>query len=174
MHFVRIFLLVSLATLGYGLIHDQVTARVCLEYFSIAHPFLIDSDSPTIVGLAWGVTATWRIAIILEVAAGLVSQVGPWPRFSASQLVRPVGYLVTIIGVASICGGVAAYVLSELEFIHLTEPAATAIERSSQIAFLGDRWAHRVAHGVGILGAGVLCSTIWVTRKRAGERPKVS
>jgi hypothetical protein len=52
-----IFLSVA-AAIVYGIVHDQITARICIEYFTIGHPRLIDSDSPTVLGLFWGVVAT--------------------------------------------------------------------------------------------------------------------
>jgi hypothetical protein len=32
----------------YGIVHDQVTARVCVEYFTVGHPpvFQTNSDTP--------------------------------------------------------------------------------------------------------------------------------
>ena len=32
----------------YGLIHDQITVRLCVEYFSLAHPPLFPVSSPTL------------------------------------------------------------------------------------------------------------------------------
>lgn len=40
-----------LAAVVYGILHDQITARICVEYFTIGHARLIDSDSPTVLGL---------------------------------------------------------------------------------------------------------------------------
>jgi hypothetical protein len=41
----------------YGILHDLVTARVCVEYFTIGQvPFF--GTSPTILGLGWGIVAT--------------------------------------------------------------------------------------------------------------------
>lgn len=48
-----------IAAVIYGIIHDQVTARICVEYFTVGHPRLIDSDSPPVLGLFWGIVATW-------------------------------------------------------------------------------------------------------------------
>jgi hypothetical protein len=31
----------------YGIVHDQITARICVEYFTIGHPPVFDTDSPT-------------------------------------------------------------------------------------------------------------------------------
>ena len=47
------------ASVIYGVIHDQITARICVEYFTIGHPPVFGTDSPTLLGLGWGVIATW-------------------------------------------------------------------------------------------------------------------
>ncbi|MFO0941023.1 MAG: hypothetical protein U0930_09660 [Pirellulales bacterium] len=35
--------------------HDQITARICIEYFTIGHPRIIPTDDPTILGIVWGI-----------------------------------------------------------------------------------------------------------------------
>jgi hypothetical protein len=59
MRFIAIVALAVAAGIAYGILHDQVTARVCLEYFTIGHPPLIPSQSPTLLAIAWGIVATW-------------------------------------------------------------------------------------------------------------------
>lgn len=59
-----------LAAVVYGILHDQITARICVEYFTIGHARLIDSDSPTVLGLFWGVVATWWVGLPLSVPTG--------------------------------------------------------------------------------------------------------
>ena len=34
----KIVVLCIVAAIVYGILHDQVTARVCVEYFTIGHP----------------------------------------------------------------------------------------------------------------------------------------
>lgn len=41
---VKIVLLCIVAAALYGIVHDQFTARICVEYFSIGHPPLFHSD----------------------------------------------------------------------------------------------------------------------------------
>jgi hypothetical protein len=55
----KIILLCIVAAIVYGILHDQVTARVCVEYFTIGHPPIFHTDDPTLLALGWGVIATW-------------------------------------------------------------------------------------------------------------------
>jgi hypothetical protein len=40
-----------LAGVLYGVLHDQVTARVCLEYFTVFHPDVFHTQSRTLLAL---------------------------------------------------------------------------------------------------------------------------
>jgi len=55
------YAIIGTAVLGavcFGVVHDQFTARLSLEYFTVAHDRLFLSDSPTLHAAAWGVLAT--------------------------------------------------------------------------------------------------------------------
>jgi hypothetical protein len=54
MEIIKIWLLSIAAAILYGILHDQVTARVCLEYFTVFHPPVFDTTSPTLLALGWG------------------------------------------------------------------------------------------------------------------------
>jgi hypothetical protein len=56
---VKIFLACILAAVLYGIVHDMFTAHLCVEYFSVFHPPVFNTDSPTLLALGWGVIATW-------------------------------------------------------------------------------------------------------------------
>ena len=58
MQVLAILALSILAAIVYGVLLDPVTARVCLEYFTIRHPPIFGTDSPTLLALGWGVVAT--------------------------------------------------------------------------------------------------------------------
>jgi len=49
----RIILLCVGAAVLDGEVHDQITARICIEYFTIAHPHVINTTSPTLIALYW-------------------------------------------------------------------------------------------------------------------------
>ncbi len=39
-------------------LHDHVTVRICVEYFTVFHPPVFATDSTTRLGLGWEVIAT--------------------------------------------------------------------------------------------------------------------
>jgi len=54
MEAVMIVICAVLGAISYGVIHDQITVRICLEYFTIGHPPVFDTTSPTLLALGWG------------------------------------------------------------------------------------------------------------------------
>ncbi len=65
------------AAIGYGILHDEVTARICVEYFTVGHPDLFGTDSPTLLGIGWGIVATWWAGLLLGIPlAGHPSRYG--------------------------------------------------------------------------------------------------
>src|SRR3954465_1193790 len=83
----RIVLLSILAAVVYGIVHDQVTARICVEYFTVGHPPVFNTESPTLLGLGWGVIATWWVGLILGVPLAIAARAGRRPKRSAAGLV---------------------------------------------------------------------------------------
>ena len=77
MESLKIILLCVLAAIVYGILHDQVTARVCVEYFTIGHPPIFHTDDPTLLAFGWGVIATWWMGANSQCPcrAGLPSQI---------------------------------------------------------------------------------------------------
>lgn len=63
-----------LAAVTYGILHNQVTARICVEYFTIGHPQIIGSTSPTLLGLAWGIVATWWVGLPLGIGLAFAAR----------------------------------------------------------------------------------------------------
>jgi hypothetical protein len=68
----RIILLCILAAVVYGILHDQVTARVCVEYFTVGHPPIFHTESPTLLAIVWGFVATWWVGLA---ASGVTLQI---------------------------------------------------------------------------------------------------
>ena len=71
MAFLRIVLQCVALAIVYGIVHDVVTAHVCVEYFTIGHPTVIGCTSPVMLALTWGVLATWWVGLGLGLLLGL-------------------------------------------------------------------------------------------------------
>jgi hypothetical protein len=157
MSFLRILLLSIVAAVVYGILHDQITARVCIEYFTIGHPRIIASESPTMLAFAWGVVATWWVGLILGVPLGLVARVGSWPKLTARRLIPALGTLWLVMSLAAATAG---WLTSDADpgllaraNPHLAERLAP--ERHQR--FVAVWAAHSTSYAVGFLGGLGLC-----------------
>lgn len=166
MQSLKIAALCIAAAILYGVTHDQVTTRVCVEYFTIGHPPIFETESPTLLALGWGVIATWWVGAILAVPAVLVSRAGSWPTCTANDLVRPIGCLLTAMALASLAAGIAGYFAARADWVWLAEPLASRVPSDRHDRFLADYWAHNAAYGVGFVGGWAVCIGVLVRRSR--------
>jgi hypothetical protein len=164
----KIAVLCFVAAIVYGILHDQVTARVCVEYFTIGHPPIFCTDDPTLLAFGWGVIATWWMGLILSVPAVLASRLGSWPKFAAADLVRPICVLLIVMACASLLAGIVGYFVAEAGMIRLAGFLASRVPPAKHVAFLADGAAHLAAYGVGFFGGLVLCA--WVLFRRRIRR----
>lgn len=79
----------------YGILHDLVTAHVAVEYFSIHHAKVIESDHPVALALVWGFLATFWVGIFGGLWLVLTNLVGPAPPLKWQWLRRGV-LLITV------------------------------------------------------------------------------
>src|SRR3954463_16695995 len=93
-----IVLLSIAAAVAYGILHDQVTARVCVEYFTIGHPPVFPTESPTRLGIGWGIIATWWVGLLLGIPLAVAARAGRRPWRGVRSLVRPVLTLLLVMG----------------------------------------------------------------------------
>ncbi len=170
MRVARIIALCMGAAIIYGVLHDQVTARICPEYFTIGHPPLVATDSPTLLGLAWGVAATWWVGLILGLTLAAAARAGPWPKHEAS-LVRPVLTMMVCSALAAIVFGCIGYALASRGVVFLVGPLADRVPAEQHVVFLADLWAHNASYAFGFLGGVVVCYAVLRDRaKRAFQQ----
>lgn len=55
---------VTLLSCLLGICLDLVTANVAVEYFSVHHPTVIESENPWVLAMIWGVGASWWFGAI--------------------------------------------------------------------------------------------------------------
>ena len=161
---IKIVGLAVLASVSYGIVHDNVTARICIEYFTVFHPIIVPTDSPTLLALIWGVIATWWMGVGLGIPLAVFARWGRRPKLDAGRLMKPLSVLLLMMAVCSIMSGVLAACLAGQQWISPREPWASRIEPSKHTAFLADLWAHKAAYTVGFVGGVNLWG--WAVRAR--------
>jgi len=153
------------AGIFYGIVHDQITARICVEYFTIGHPQLIDSDSPAVLALVWGVVATWWVGLPLGIGLAVAARFGSRPKLRVYDLIRPLLVLLGCMFVLAALAGLVGFTTSKMGAFHLVEPLASRIPKDKHIAFLVDGWAHTASYLAGLMGGIVLWIVTWRRRK---------
>ncbi len=165
----QVVLLCVIAACSYGVIHDQITVRVCLEYFTVAHPPLFPTSSPTLLALCWGVAATIGLSVVFGLVLALVSQSGSAPPIPPDRLVLPILLLLTVMGTCALLAALLGYQLSQRQLVFMPPSLARAIPVRLHDRFLAVWCAHLASYFVGLTGASFLCFRIW----RARGRPAV-
>jgi hypothetical protein len=155
-----------LAAVSYGIIHDQITARICVEYFTVGHPRLIDSDSPMVLGLFWGVVATWWVGLPLGIGLAFAARRGRRPILEPIDLALPMGKLLMGMFVIAAIGGMIGYVTAKNGTFELVERLAVRVPSERHVAFLVCGWAHGASYLAGFIGGIALCVLTWRRRGR--------
>jgi hypothetical protein len=154
-----------LAAVAYGILHDQGTARVCVEYFTVGHPDLFGTDDPTLLGLAWGIVATWWAGAILGVGLAVAARAGRAPPRPAAALVRPVLRLLVLVAVGAFLAGTVGWALGRAGVVFLVEPLVSQIPPHRHARFLAALWAHSASYLLAFGGGLALMVRVWRLRR---------
>jgi hypothetical protein len=168
----KILLLCVVAAIIYGILHDQVTAHLCVEYFTIGHPPVFSTTNPILLALGWGVTATWWVGVLLGVPLLLASRAGPRPKLTARDLAKRVAFLMAATGILAVGAGVGGFFAASNGELVLLGPLARLVPADKHILFLTDACAHTVSYAAGFILGIELCVSTWKRRgslKQSGE-----
>ncbi len=161
-----IILLCTAAAVVYGIVHDQITARLCVEYFTIAHPPLFHTSSPAMLGLCWGVAATFPLGASVGAILAIVSQsdgISPTPvRIVLTLICR----LLAIMAISAAFAGLAGFELSRRAIIELPTGFAEIISADRYDRFMAVWFAHGASYVVGLAGSSVIILRLWAERAR--------
>jgi hypothetical protein len=140
---------------------------VCVEYFTVGHSPVFGTDDPTLLGIGWGIIATWWVGLLLGVPLAVVARVGSRPKRSVGSLVRPVASLLGVMAVCAFVAGVVGWLLASSETVFLVGPIARELRPDRHVPFLADMWAHTASYLVGLVGGIVVMVRVWRSRGRA-------
>jgi hypothetical protein len=166
MHWLSILLLSIASCVVYGILHDQVTARICVEYFTVAHPPVFNTENPTLLAFGWGTIATWWVGVFLGIPLATAARLGSRPKRSAISLIRPIAVMSACVGAFAFLAGVAGYISSSKGWVFLNPPLAFQIQQEKHVPFFVDFFAHNASYLGGFLGGILLTAWVWWTRIR--------
>ena len=156
MQSIGIVLISVAAAVVYGIVHDQITARVCVEYFTIGHPPVFGTDDPTLLGIGWGIIATWWVGVLLGVPLAAAARAGSRPKRSIHSLIRPILCLLCVMSVSALSAGIIGWFSASNGWIFLDGWLAQAVPRARHVPFLADFWAHNASYLSGFVGGLVV------------------
>lgn len=142
----------TLAAIGYGIVHDQVTAHLCVEYFTIAHPPVFPTVSPFWLAIGWGIIATWWVGLILGLLLAIAARAGKHGKLGLADLRKPILLLMLFSGAVALLAGLLGAALGALHVVTLAGDWAELIPASKHVAFLAAMWAHSASYLSGMLG----------------------
>jgi hypothetical protein len=164
--FAIIFLCVDAAIL-YGILHDQVTVRICIEYFTIGHPPIFSTDDPTMLAISWGILATWWVGFLFGLPLAVVARVGNRPKRDVGSFIRPFAVLLAVMAACALLAGIVGWLLAHFGVVFLTGPLASKVPADKHVPFIADLWAHNASYLVGFLGGIVILVKTWRSRFRS-------
>ncbi len=157
---------------AYGILQDQISVRLCPEYFTVFHNPIPGLTDPTLLGIAWGFLASSGGGIAMGYAVGLAATLGPKPQLTLAELVRPMLLLVLAVGFATFVAGGSVSLAADKLGVRLDPFLGTLLPEQRHRALLTVSTYHTVSYATAIAGSIVLC--VGIGRERARRAAPVS
>lgn len=171
----RIVAFVTFAAMTYGILHDQVTAHLCVEYFTVAHPPVFATSSPFLLAVGWGIIATWWVGLSLGIGLALAARAGRAPRLTLADLRGGVISLMLISGVVALLAGLLGATLVAAGVAPVPGGWSAFIPPDKHVWFSADAWAHEASYISGAIGGLFLIGrTVWSRQKMAASQHSIS
>lgn len=158
----KIILFAILAAITYGILHDQVTARISVEYFTIGHERIFNTEDPTLLAFGWGVIATWWVGLSLGIPLAIACRFGSKPKFTWRDIAKPIVIMLAISGMAALVAGIGHY------YGNLSGPMLVdhRMPGLSMHRFEAVHRAHITSYECGFLGGLIVILNAWYRRAK--------
>lgn len=160
----KIVLLSVALAVTYGILHDQITVRICREYFTIGHPLIFGDQPSTILAILWGVVATWWMGLFLGVLLAIAATAGPYKMPTLGALTIRMLKLLGVMAGSAIASGFVGFALASSGHTALNSPWSDMPD-SRQAGFIADGFAHTASYGVGFIGGLAIAVQTWRLRR---------
>jgi len=155
----------------YGIVHDEVTAHICVEYFTVAHPHIFPTTSPLVLGIAWGVAGTWWVALLLGSILAYVATRGDATKVKARIVLSRVLLIFIVAALCAALSGTSVYYFALSNRLVLPDGAVPVDKHA---AFFAVWAAHLASYFVCITGGLIAILNTWHIRSRQRNLSKPS
>jgi hypothetical protein len=142
--------------LGIGL--DLVTANVAVEYFTVYHPRIVDTERPWLLAIVWGVGASWWFGAIAGVIVGVINHRRPEP-LPPRRILRWVAIACVVLWIIMIAILVAVLAFASTIPAEIRRPTFDYDRRIMAVAM-----AHQFEYILGAIAGLVIAIKTWRTR----------
>lgn len=163
----KVVALCILASIVYGILHDQITIRLCPEYFTkwAFHADVFSHPNLTVVALFWGFAATWWVGLLLGIPLAFVSTTRDAGWWTWRRLVKPLFVFIILLSLSATFG----YFISTWASFQ-ANPYALNYSPDSEtelIAFSRVLVTHNVSYIGGAIGGLALVGYVWRKRSKS-------
>ncbi len=164
----QVILLTMVAAIAYGVLHDEVTAHLCIEYFTAGHPRIFNTQSPALLGFCWGVVATFPLGAVIGAIFADVSQAGGAAPHPIGALARSLLLLLSFMALCALLAGILGFELARHSILSLPASFDSLVAPSRRARFMAVWFAHAASYLAGFAGSAWLAARIW---RRRGKPP---
>jgi hypothetical protein len=135
----------------------------------MGRPPIFNTTSPTLLGLGWGVLATWWFGLLLGLLLAAAARVGKRPKLTVKQLIPAVVRLLGFMACIAVVAGLVGYALAERGSVRLPDWLAAALPPSRQFNFIAGWWSHSGSYLAAFIGGIIIVVWNWLHRSELTE-----
>lgn len=124
-------------------------------------------QSPTLLGIGWGIIATWWVGAFFSVPMILAARAGRRPPLQASELLRPIAFLLALMATIAVLSGITGYVLARKGMLDTEWLSEVFPLQAMRYRFMADWWAHTASYGAAFVGGIVVCAVTYRRRLKS-------
>jgi hypothetical protein len=150
---------------AFGMILDQISVRLCPEYFTALHSPIVGLTEPTLLGMAWGFLGSWWGGALWGYLAGVIAtSETQFPPFTVRNLIRPMLVTISFVAIVTTITGLTVWRHAEMFEIHFVGWLTTAVPVERQKNAFIVACYHFSAYISAIVGGMTMC--VWLGWKR--------